>query len=312
MPERKSTHRNIMGIKILLLAAISLAAWGCVQTQPTATKEMPSPSQENQATVIVPMEQQAAPVAPVSKSLQNTDCAKCHDGEPADIETSGARHKTEIGCQDCHLDHPLVGTEIIPQCAMCHDAGDKEHFNLGASAVCLECHSNPHAPLKIAMSDTPETSQVCFTCHEDKNKEFQAFPSLHSEQNCTLCHPSEHKVIDKCFECHAKDEYHGGNGAFMVYEDCIDCHKPHSPLDITYSADTPSIVCGTCHGDLLESLSANKSKHNSLLCVDCHLDRHPTVPNCSDCHDAPHAASMLTSFNEDCLKCHNNPHDLIY
>lgn len=312
MPEKKSAHLSIMGIKLLLLSAISLAVWGCVQPQPAGTGEMDSTAQGTQASKILSPEEQALLEAQTASELQNTDCAKCHDSQPSDIDNNGASHKTAIGCQDCHLEHLPSGTQTIPQCSMCHDAIVQGHFGLGDSKVCLGCHSNPHTPLIITMVDVPETSKVCFTCHGEKQEEFQAFPSKHSQQNCTFCHPDKHKVINKCFTCHEKNAFHGGNGSFMVYEDCLGCHKPHSPLEITYSAETPSNFCGTCHGELLTSLSANQSKHKDLACVFCHKDKHPTVPNCRDCHDQPHSASMLTSFNEDCLKCHRNPHDLIY
>jgi hypothetical protein len=272
----------------------------------------PAASADPQANQMLSPEEQALLEAQTATELQNTDCVKCHASEPADILGNGASHKTAIGCLDCHLEHLPLGTNTIPPCSMCHEASAASHFAVGDNPVCLACHTNPHTPLDITVTDVPETSAICATCHGEKKEEFNAFPSKHSEQNCTFCHPGKHKVIDKCFVCHAKDEFHGGNGAFMAYEDCLKCHKPHSPLNITYASDIPSEFCGTCHGDLLASLSANQSKHNALACAFCHQDRHPTVPKCTDCHAAPHSASMLTSFNSDCLKCHSNPHDLVY
>jgi len=303
MSEKKSAHMPTM-LKTVVLTAVLAFVWGCMQPPVASTEEM-----AQDAGHTLSADEQALMAAQAAAELQDTDCIKCHDSQPRDIMLHGTKHKTEIGCQACHLEHLPLGQDTIPQCSMCHDSSERAHFGLDN---CLSCHRNPHTPLDVTVDDTPVFAKGCLTCHGDKGEEFAALPSKHSEQNCTFCHPTKHKQIHKCFECHGKDEYHGGNGAFLTFENCLGCHKPHSPLDITYADDTPSKFCGTCHGELYESLSANKSKHNALNCAYCHKTRHPTVPNCRDCHAQPHSAQLLTSFNEDCLKCHRNPHDLIY
>ena len=48
--------------------------------------------------------------------LEVTDCVKCHQDEPATIASNGGKHKTEVTCLDCHVEHPPWGEDVIPQC----------------------------------------------------------------------------------------------------------------------------------------------------------------------------------------------------
>nr|MBF0222472.1 cytochrome C [Desulfobulbaceae bacterium] len=283
--------------KLVVFGAICFVFGGCVQPHPSKTSEMdpgqPAMSSSEQALLEI---QSGA-------ELVNTDCNKCHNAQPADINRNGAKHKTAIGCLDCHIEHLPLGKATIPQCSMCHDGAENEHFKL---VNCLGCHRNPHTPLDVTVDDLPDNSSACKTCHTDKGEEFAQFPSKHADKNCTHCHPTKHKVINKCMTCHEP------HAAFMVYEDCLRCHQPHSPLNIKYADDTPNKFCGACHTELFTMLSASKAKHGELACVFCHKTQHPTVPNCAACHGNPHDNTILNPFNDDCLKCHRNPHDLIY
>jgi len=308
MSKKRATNLSIIARRTLFILTLSCGLFACVQPQPANTSEM---SDSAQGQNMAQMEQELVS-SQVAAELQNTDCTKCHDSQPNDIKTNGGKHKTEVACLDCHLEHLPLGEATIPQCAMCHDPEDQKHFGVGERSVCLGCHRNPHTPLDITVEDTPASMKVCLTCHGEKGEEFAAFPSKHSQKNCTFCHPTKHKVINRCFTCHDKNAIHNGGGSFMVFEDCLRCHKPHSPLNIHYAADTPSKFCGTCHGDIFQRLSKSKAKHHAFNCAFCHKDKHPTVPNCRDCHAQPHSQNMLTNFNEDCLKCHRDPHDLIF
>ena len=291
--------------KVLFIASLSFAIWGCAQPQPTPAPETAQTEQAPAAAgqKAVSPEEKALIETQAQTELQNTDCTKCHDSQPADIQRNGGKHKTEIACKDCHLEHLPLGTKTIPQCSMCHDPSTLVHFKL---PNCLGCHRNPHTPLDITVDDVPPVSVGCKTCHGEKGEEFKSFPSKHSAKNCTFCHPTKHKQIKKCLECHTP------HASFMVYEDCLRCHKPHSPLNIQYADDTPSNYCGACHTELFELLSKSKAKHGTFKCAFCHKTKHPTVPNCSDCHKQPHDNTMLNPFNSECLKCHKNPHDLVF
>jgi len=46
-------------------------------------------------------------------SLSDSDCIKCHEKQPATIAASGKKHKTEVGCLDCHTEHPPDGKPAI-------------------------------------------------------------------------------------------------------------------------------------------------------------------------------------------------------
>lgn len=287
-----------------VIASLSFAIWGCAQPQPAPEPLAVAPvTAQPESVKTITAEEKALIEAQAQTELQNTDCKKCHDTQPADIQRNGSKHKTEITCRDCHLEHLPLGTKTIPQCSMCHDPESRGHFQL---PNCLGCHRNPHTPLDITVDDVPEVSVGCKTCHSDKGEEFSKFPSKHTALNCTFCHPTKHKQIKRCLECHTP------HAEFMVFEDCLRCHQPHSPLNIRYAEDTPPKYCGSCHDTIAAQLAQSKAKHGAFTCAFCHKDKHPTVPNCSDCHLNPHDNTMLNAFNSDCLKCHSNPHDLIF
>jgi len=95
----------------------------------------------------------------------------------------------------------------------------------------------------------------------------------------------------------------------MVVSDCKKCHKAHIPKQVAYAADTPSKDCGSCHKQALDLLGSNKTKHNVLACAFCHQERHKMIPDCKDCHGAPHAAGIMAKFQK-CSDCHNIAHDV--
>jgi len=285
-------------IKFMFAAVISTALWGCyVQPQPVTAITVSSHDLKT--------EKQAIPAVKGPAKLLNTDCIKCHTSEPADIERNGCKHKTKVTCLGCHVQHLPKGHNTIPKCSRCHNPSKQAHFALGKCAVCLSCHRNPHTPLDITVPDTPAASIGCKTCHPEVGAEFKKYPSKHTKKNCTFCHPKKHKRIKTCLQCHKP------HASFMVFKDCLSCHKPHSPLNIIYADNTPSKYCGACHKTVFTLLSKSKTKHAKLNCAFCHKRKHPTVPNCQDCHQKVHSANILSRFNDDCVKCHRDPHNLL-
>ena len=229
-------------------------------------------------------------------ALSNSDCVKCHPQQPATIASKGTKHKTAVGCLDCHTEHPPQGTQAIPKCAMCH-AG-KPHYEL---PECASCHADTHAPLDIKMGE--KTTPVCLTCHPQQGNEMAASPSKHALLDCSKCHPAHRQYLDclKCHDPHTKD---------MTFETCKACHPPHKPLDIRYGMDTPSETCAACHYDAYDNLKANTTKHHDLSCAYCHRDKHKVVPPCEACHGKPHAAGIHAKYTE-CGKCHGAAHTLM-
>lgn len=299
-------RHGVLWIGAVFVACVALCA--CVPTSQTKTVGGGGDTQlstgqkgasSTQAPVSGKQEAMSQAISAIPSDLQNEDCEKCHDEEPAAIEENGGKHKTLVTCMECHLEHLPLGTQTIPECSMCHGGGG--HFEL---ENCLSCHRNPHTPLVLDVEDTPAVGAACVSCHEEKGEEFKKHPSKHAKQNCTRCHPKQHKTIIQCDKCHKP------HGEFMAYKDCQRCHKPHSPLEVTYADDIPANYCGACHSELYERLQKNRSKHRNLTCAFCHKSRHPMVPKCQDCHEAPHSSDLLAGF-PDCLTCHSNPHDLV-
>lgn len=228
--------------------------------------------------------------------LSNSDCVKCHPQQNATIEGKGAKHKTAIGCLDCHVEHPPAGTNAIPACSMCHSG--KPHYDL---PQCATCHSDPHDPLGIKLGE--KNTPVCLTCHPPQGQELKTAPSKHTQLDCSYCHPVHRQFLNclKCHEPHTKD---------MTYQTCRSCHAPHKPLEVKYTMDTPSESCAACHGDAYDNLKANKTKHHNLSCAYCHRDKHKVVPPCEACHGKPHAPAMHEK-KPTCGGCHETAHTLV-
>jgi len=227
--------------------------------------------------------------------LDSVPCVACHPKEPSTIAAQGGKHKTEVGCTDCHTEHPPKGTQAIPACDMCHSG--KPHYTL---ENCGGCHSDPHAPLALAMEG--DFTGPCLTCHKPQGDELKAHPSMHTELFCTDCH-AVHKQIPDCMECHEK------HTEDMDLASCKSCHPVHMPLVVKYGQDTPSHYCAACHQEADAFLIKNTTKHHDLACVYCHKFEHKTVPPCFACHPDQHPEAMLKKF-PNCGDCHGTAHDL--
>ena len=227
--------------------------------------------------------------------LSDAQCVHCHPQQPQTIDAQGAKHKTEVGCQDCHVEHPPEGTAAVPQCSMCHS--DAAHYELES---CSGCHSDTHAPLAIKLEG--DISGPCLSCHAQQGEEVKAQPSAHTDLACNECH-TMHRQIPNCMECHEK------HTADMDFEACKTCHPVHMPLVVTYPDDIPSHYCGGCHGEAVALLQANTTKHHDLACAYCHKQKHKSIPPCQACHGEPHPPKMLEKFPK-CGDCHDTAHDL--
>jgi len=233
----------------------------------------------------------------MAEGLLPTDCVKCHDQQPKDIDSNGSAHKTEITCLDCHEAHRPSSQNNIPQCSNCHEG--TAHFELQG---CLGCHKNPHTPLVISIAD--EVTKPCLTCHTDQMEQLQQHKSAHTEQACSTCHSDHHPNVPNCLDCHSPHK----EGMDMPV--CLSCHQAHMPLEVTYTADTPSEYCAACHEGVYDTLKASQFKHSQFACAKCHPDKHKTVPRCQDCHgETPHPAAMHEKFPQ-CGLCHGIAHDL--
>ena len=221
------------------------------------------------------------------------DCVKCHAAQVKDIAEAGRKHRS-VPCLGCHVGHPPDVKKPIAQCSKCHFKTRKAHFEISG---CLNCHTNPHTPLKITLNN----SQSCLNCHGLQVQQLSDSKSKHSILDCTLCH-DVHRKVPQCTLCH---QPHLGN----VQTNCKNCHRAHTPRYVTFASDTPSKDCGACHKMAEELLSANTSKHNLLACANCHQEKHRMIPACQNCHGSPHSAGIMRKFSK-CGICHNVAHDL--
>jgi len=227
--------------------------------------------------------------------ITDAQCVLCHPKQPQTIKIYGGKHETQVGCSDCHLEHPPKGTKAVPECSMCHC--EKAHYQLDQ---CGSCHTDTHAPLNLTLEG--EISDPCLACHMQQGDELANHPSAHTEMACNECH-YEHRKVLNCMECHSK------HTEDMNFEFCKSCHPVHMPLVVTYSEDTPSEYCSACHGEALGLLEQNTTKHHDLSCAYCHKNKHKTVPSCYACHDKPHPDALMQKFHT-CAMCHDTAHNL--
>lgn len=230
--------------------------------------------------------------------LADRDCNKCHPREVKQIFERGKLHKTEVGCIDCHKEHPPIGKNTIAACADCHAPTKSAHYAL---KECKICHY-PHYPMEMDFDKIDDVKPACVSCHPSEGQENITYPSAHSDLDCKECH-LKHGDSTPCMECH---EPHTPS---MTHKNCLQCHKPHRPTAIKYDATVTSALCAGCHNEVVNQVNERGDKHKTAVsCIECHLQHPPAekgvIPECADCHaptDKPH-------YNlENCALCHH-PH----
>ncbi len=147
-----------------------------------------------------------------------TQCAPCHKNESHErvlktIQKANSKHNTEVTCAGCHTEHGK-----IPSCFDCHDT-DGHRAGL-TDPDCLRCHVNPHEPMNLVFSqEEPKTS--CKGCHDGVYDTLMESNTRHTQQTCTLCHPS-HGEIPQCQKCHGVP--HGEAMLQQFGGKCGGCH----------------------------------------------------------------------------------------
>ena len=281
--------KSTIAIGSIFAAVALIFAFGCEQK--AGILRSPAASEQMKVTISTSAEYVPMP------ELTNSQCVLCHPQQPQTIDARGGKHKTDVGCLDCHREHPPQGAQAIPECGLCHSG--QPHYEL---EQCSSCHSNTHAPLDLKIEG--KITGPCLTCHQQQGEEVTNHPSAHTDLACNECHAIHRKIPD-CMECHEKHTQD------MDYALCVSCHPVHMPLSVTYTEDTPSNYCGACHEKAVSLLEANTTKHHDLACVYCHKNKHKTVPPCFACHSKPHSDSMMKKFPE-CGNCHGIAHDLVH
>lgn len=230
--------------------------------------------------------------------LQKNDCAKCHPYKVQILTEAGGKHATEIGCLDCHPQHPPKGENTISPCTLCHVG--QPHFEI---TDCLHCHVDPHRPLASLRDPVKPARDECLSCHEEPGLQMSASPSRHADLFCTYCHES-HRMIPACLDCH------GPHLSGQSEADCLRCHQAHQPLHIVPVGYLPESFCRVCHKRQAQDLAETRTYHGTVNCSYCHKGLHPSVPSCLDCHDRPHAGEAYRKYSP-CLDCHGDAHRLV-
>ena len=204
-----------------------------------------------------------------------------------------------------------------PDCASCHDQGQKLAKSAHAGLPCGTCHENYNA----ATHPAGITKTACTTCHADQAGDYAL--GVHGQArkrgnegapDCSLCHGSAHELLrpetqafrtavpDTCGMCHSevvgqyRASVHGQAMARGITEAplCTDCHGEHkiikpsneaSPVNAAHIRDT----CGSCHGNVRLSskfglpsdrmVSFDSSYHGLAAKAGSQ-----TVANCASCH----------------------------
>lgn len=251
------------------------------------------------ATVTIPVKAELYAIAP--QPLTPTQCGQCHESYFNNLRNAGGKHR--FACQECHKSfhayNPTKGVAsyqaLMPKCASCHSLPHGK-----AVIDCANCHNDPHAIKQPIMG--PRLAGACGDCHAGPKAELIENPSKHTKVACDKCHTS-HGFKPNCNMCHKPHYPEQG------FDSCAKCHAVHKPMLVTYGADTENTTCAACHDEVAGKLKKSPSKHAAVSCVTCHQNKHKAVPQCTECHEAPHAKVFLERY-PDCLACHLDPHNL--
>ncbi|NOY88543.1 MAG: hypothetical protein GXO93_04010 [FCB group bacterium] len=241
------------------------------------------------------------------KAEKSKLCSQCHDLTSSQMKQ--AHHGFSIvkaNCQNCHSAHASPkGTKGL--------LNPVEHPPF-ADGDCSVCHEGTNTD-KFAADNVKE---LCLACHEDfesKLTKADIHPPVMQKDGCVKCH-SPHagfgegiqvkKEPQNCLTCHDNQEFTGKIKHPPAFEDCTNCHDPHSN-DYKYLLDSPSIfdLCLSCHDDARETHYHPMGKgvtdprtKQTLNCVSCHSP-----------HSSNYTSLLFADKNRDlCITCHNVSH----
>ncbi len=232
--------------------------------------------------------------------FRRSDLASKYLTPPAGYQADNFHMKKNEQCAECHKMEPAVGDlkPVIPDsfnmeynakeavlaatstCYSCHKKITTYKYVHGPAAVwsCLSCHDRKGEP--VYSVKTPDTD-LCFTCHTEQKKEWNA-----------------------------KKYTHGP----VTLGKCAICHSPHA-TDNQFNLLKPSWdLCTTCH---FEKGSGTHVLGDSMF-AEGHPTRNRPDPirkgkelNCASCHN-PHVSNFphlwafeVQTLYELCQKCHN-------
>ena len=190
---------------------------------------------------------------------RNGTCQGCHSNKEQ-VHWMGSAHQEEnLACNDCHKAHTPKDPILVDD---------------AAQSVCLGCHTQVRAELKLpSRHPIIEGKTACVDCHNPHGSLGEA----------ALREPT---LNDNCFSCHADKR-----GPFLwehppVAEDCSLCHRPHGSVNERLLTARGPALCQQCHAAAFhpsvpygaESLSG--SANQNVL-----------GKNCLNCHSAVHGSN---------------------
>jgi len=233
-------------------------------------------------------------------------CGECHDVTDRALRTAHKGFSLEgVDCQNCHAAHagPTGSTGLL--------LPDK-HAPF-AEGECTTCHEGLQ-PHKLVASG----NQLCTTCHEDFLEGAAGavvHEALRQEAGCASCHGPHvgygsalqlKKGTQTCFTCHDDDGFKGMNKHAIAFEDCSNCHQPHtSPYKGLLTASSVMELCTSCHEDATET-------HYHPMGAGVTDPRTKAPLNCVGCH-SPHSSDYTAILVAEkdrklCIICHTVSH----
>jgi len=210
------------------------------------------------------------------------DCGACHKlsaKSPVPIPRSVFDHTSAAA-----TDYPLEGLHTDVKCEDCHKDA---LFVPTAHDSCESCHENPHG--------TQFQGRACASCHTVHREHFNLRSYDHSKTDFPLL--GEHASVS-CQRCHGKDK--SARYLPLPHVRCDDCHKdPHSgqfqPRD-----------CSECHGVHVADFGLAGFSHDQ---TNYPLSKPHAEASCEACHGKMPDAVFAKLPAEDCVACHEDPHD---
>lgn len=208
--------------------------------------------------------------------------------------TGCSQVKDVLGIQtdDNHVfEHRAHVTEGIA-CTKCHEgieeAGDEGPLHMPETAVCLECHAEPHDERECSMCHgldfTP--TRVAMAKHYLRFEHRVHLGLQETAGNCARCHQdvkqTERTLLPRmavCLSCHAHEDS-------FDHADCDGCHQ-------NLEAEMPKPASHIVHGhDYANNHSADAAA-NRALCETCH-----SQSQCASCHGV-NVAALPTRLHFD-------------
>jgi predicted CXXCH cytochrome family protein len=266
----------------------------------------------------------------VHSPVKSGDCNSCHQPHAGPIKALLVTEKKDL-CGKCHnLTGPVIsaahkGFDISnADCQNCHapHVGQKGKKGLllprshkpFATGECAKCHQGTSIT-----EFTAKGKDLCATCHDKVAKIFTKpviHPALEGGKECVGCHGphvgfgkglQKKDGVQQCLTCHNTKEFTGKLQHPPAFEDCGNCHDPHSS-DYKKLLSTLDIIelCTTCHEDA-------KKTHYHRMGPGVTDPRTKTDLVCTGCH-SPHSSDekpllVAEKTRKLCNLCHGTSHE---